>query len=87
MSATLVKCQVKGCERDQFINQLVDIPLTDKSYQICPDCWNELKTMIGNKFWLGSLYKGMVMSPGECQRLRLERGLSYARKDFNFRGM
>ena len=82
-----MKCQVKGCKRDQYRNQLNQIETTDKTYWICPACYKELNGMLGDKQYLGTLYRGFVMSLGEIMRMRLENGLTYARNDFDFRRM
>ena len=85
MTATLIKCQVKKCSRDQYPNQLTSIEIADKEYWICPACAKELDGMLSDKRYLGTLYKGFAMSLGEIMRMRLENGLTYARNDFDFR--
>ena len=78
------KCHVKCCGRDQFPNQLIEVPTSTITYFICPQCMDEINELIGNKQFTASLYKGSAMSLGEIERLRGERREDYAMNDFNF---
>lgn len=81
MPVSFVKCA--GCGRDYFPRQLVEVHTSQATFYLGPDCWEELRKLLSDKQWMGSLIKA-TLSLGEVKRLQVERALSYARTDFSF---